>query len=101
MLFQKAQLISLKFCKALQGMFYNITEIHYIWVVYSDFGYIRHYGQNSLLLCCDDIGNRSTKKLHLAGEAKSFLINGCYFSVVLSFLKLINSGHNILIVYFL
>ena len=42
-----------------QGMFYSITEIHYIWVVYSNSGYIRHYGPNSLLLCCD-IGNRST-----------------------------------------
>ena len=38
-------------------MFYNLTEVHYIWLVYSNSGYIHHYGPNSLLLCCDDIEN--------------------------------------------
>ena len=31
-------------------MFYNINKIYYIWIVYSNSGYIPHYGPDSLLI---------------------------------------------------
>ena len=31
-------------------MFYTFTKIYYIWIVYSNSGYIPHYGPDSLLL---------------------------------------------------
>ena len=44
----------------LQSLSYKeCSVIHYTCIVYSNSGYICHYGPNSLLLHCDDIGNRS------------------------------------------
>ena len=34
----------------LQSVLYHTTKIQYIWIVYSNSGYIRHYGPDSLLL---------------------------------------------------
>ena len=50
-------------------MFYNVTKIHHIWIVYSNHEYIRHYGPNSMLLCCDDIGKR-----YIRIREKNFLV---------------------------
>ena len=47
-------------------MFYHTTKVQYIWIVYYDSGYIRHYGPDSLLLQGDDIRNRSIVQLSLA-----------------------------------
>ena len=45
----------LELTETLQGMIYNITKI------YSNSGYIRHYGPGNLLLYCDNIVNGSMR----------------------------------------
>ena len=58
----------------LHSLSYKVCSItQYIWIVYSNSVYIRHYGPDSLLLQCDDIKNRSI--LHIAYTY--YLLTGC------------------------
>ena len=56
----------------------------YIWISYTNSGYIRHYGPGSLLLSCDNIRNRSEVEL-MSLQEKAFNPVLCMNSVILDF----------------
>ena len=62
-----------------QGMFYYATKIQYIWIVYSNSGYVHRHSRDNLLLQLGDLATVIETKENAVqtNQGSTLLLDGC------------------------